>query len=642
MGWSYRYKADDQLYADDEHGPTVFDPGASIGVPGSGNVISVGIPISGQLAQWTDPTHIVGITVIPTSAIPALTGDVTVAAGTNITAYANPVPASKAGLPTGGGPGQVLVKNSGTNFDTGWATGGGDVVAVPTPTVGQLAIWTDAHHVQGVAALPAANFPSITGDIVIVAGALIATYNNAVPPAKAGLPLGGSTGQVLSKVDNTNFNTTWINPPVTGGNVSNSGAPQGGQIALWTDATHISGVNTLPTASGGVPPGGTAGQVLAKNTNANFDSGWTTPAPGGGSPGGTDGQFQYNVAGAFAGVSNIRVVLPGSGTIAAALVGATTGLTLQLVGGTYVENAGVILPNGVHLQGAGMDVTVIQSSLSLSSNKGIIKPGNGSLISHIADLSILGTIAEGGYQAAIGDSTGSSFNIVLRNVRAYATSDSIYTDVNTGDLTAYNCIFESRYDVIGWGFGGTSGKLTLVDCQVIASAGASYLTRHWGIYGDGVIEMYGGRISVTGAYTKNEAFVVGSVGNVFKIHNVVIERGASGAGGGASWDIDNPGGAADFRIQNVVRLDGAALAVNGTVTHIDYAPSGGGGGDLNYVHNQVAPAASWAITHNLAKFPSVSVVDSGLNLIMPDVHYVDNNNLSLSFGASTSGKAYLN
>ena len=162
MGWSYRYKADDQLYADDEHGPTVFDPGASIGVPWSGNVISNGIPLLGQIAMWTDATHIAGVTTIPTSAHPALTGDVTVVAGTTATVYNNPVPTAKAGLPTGGSPGQVLAKSSSADYATGWVAGGGNVVNVPTPTVGQLAVWTDATHIQGATTLPQTNFPAIS------------------------------------------------------------------------------------------------------------------------------------------------------------------------------------------------------------------------------------------------------------------------------------------------------------------------------------------------------------------------------------------------------------------------------------------------------------------------------------------------
>lgn len=67
-----------------------------------------------------------------------------------------------------------------------------------------------------------------------------------------------------------------------------------------------------------------------------------------------------------------------------------------------------------------------------------------------------------------------------------------------------------------------------------------------------------------------------------------------------------------------------------------------GGADLNYVFTQTGPSATWSVTHNLGKFPSVSVVDSGGSLIIPDVLYIDGNSVTVSFGAATSGKAYLN
>jgi microcystin-dependent protein len=68
----------------------------------------------------------------------------------------------------------------------------------------------------------------------------------------------------------------------------------------------------------------------------------------------------------------------------------------------------------------------------------------------------------------------------------------------------------------------------------------------------------------------------------------------------------------------------------------------GTGGDKNYVHNQVPLASTWTVAHMLGKFPTVAVVDSGNSVILPDIAYVDNNNLTLTFGAATSGKAYVN
>ena len=67
-----------------------------------------------------------------------------------------------------------------------------------------------------------------------------------------------------------------------------------------------------------------------------------------------------------------------------------------------------------------------------------------------------------------------------------------------------------------------------------------------------------------------------------------------------------------------------------------------GEGDLNYTHNQTSPSTEWTITHNLGKFPSVSVTDSSGNLWQTEVDYVNQNSLIVRFSAAFSGKAYLN
>ena len=61
-----------------------------------------------------------------------------------------------------------------------------------------------------------------------------------------------------------------------------------------------------------------------------------------------------------------------------------------------------------------------------------------------------------------------------------------------------------------------------------------------------------------------------------------------------------------------------------------------------YVHTQAVPAASWSITHNLGKYPSVSIVDSANSEVIGEVVYNTNNQLTVSFSAAFSGKAYLN
>lgn len=64
--------------------------------------------------------------------------------------------------------------------------------------------------------------------------------------------------------------------------------------------------------------------------------------------------------------------------------------------------------------------------------------------------------------------------------------------------------------------------------------------------------------------------------------------------------------------------------------------------DKHYSHNQVVASNTWNITHNLNKYPAVSIVDSGDNVVVGDVRYIDLNNVTITFTSSFSGKAYLN
>jgi hypothetical protein len=65
-------------------------------------------------------------------------------------------------------------------------------------------------------------------------------------------------------------------------------------------------------------------------------------------------------------------------------------------------------------------------------------------------------------------------------------------------------------------------------------------------------------------------------------------------------------------------------------------------GDLNFIHNQGSASASWSITHNLNKFPSITVIDSANRVVVGAVEYININSLTVTFTASFSGKAYLN
>lgn len=71
-------------------------------------------------------------------------------------------------------------------------------------------------------------------------------------------------------------------------------------------------------------------------------------------------------------------------------------------------------------------------------------------------------------------------------------------------------------------------------------------------------------------------------------------------------------------------------------------PVGDGGADKTYVFSQNVPATTWYVQHNLNKYPSVSIVDSGNNMVIGNVTYIDTNNLTIDFSAAFSGQAYMN
>jgi len=68
--------------------------------------------------------------------------------------------------------------------------------------------------------------------------------------------------------------------------------------------------------------------------------------------------------------------------------------------------------------------------------------------------------------------------------------------------------------------------------------------------------------------------------------------------------------------------------------------------DKTFEFEQVTPSTAWGnngvVTHNLAKFPSITVVDTAGTVVTGQYDYIDNNNVTLTFSAAFAGKAYLN
>lgn len=62
----------------------------------------------------------------------------------------------------------------------------------------------------------------------------------------------------------------------------------------------------------------------------------------------------------------------------------------------------------------------------------------------------------------------------------------------------------------------------------------------------------------------------------------------------------------------------------------------------SYIHVQIDLSKDWIIPHGLGKYPSVTVIDDGDNVVYGDIKYITNNELMVSFNGAFSGKAYLN
>lgn len=79
----------------------------------------------------------------------------------------------------------------------------------------------------------------------------------------------------------------------------------------------------------------------------------------------------------------------------------------------------------------------------------------------------------------------------------------------------------------------------------------------------------------------------------------------------------------DAQNQVVVRLGGAA------------------GNTRRHVHTQASPSTTWVINHTLGGKPSVTVVDSADTMVIGEVTYNSNSQVTVEFTAAFSGYAYL-
>jgi hypothetical protein len=110
----------------------------------------------------------------------------------------------------------------------------------------------------------------------------------------------------------------------------------------------------------------------------------------------------------------------------------------------------------------------------------------------------------------------------------------------------------------------------------------------------------------------------------------------------AQYSIDFITESANYSTLNVTFREGNGSFIADKYYAMSFSPKGQT--DKNYVSPNLNFSAGVAqtITHNLNKFPSVTVVDSGGSHIVGDVQHINENSFTITFTASFQAKVYAN
>lgn len=196
------------------------------------------------------------------------------------------------GLPPGGTTGQVLTKQSSTDYDADWQdpTGGGgtggtvsvEVAYTKTGEPGtdaEVVNIGDTTHVRLEFTIPR-GAPGADG----APGAEGPAGKDGAPgadgeqgpqgPAGPGLPSGGTTGQLIRKSGADDYHTEWFTPDYASQEELNEAS---GRIGEANEA--IQEINNGPVQH---LQGGLTGQILKKTGDADYEYGWTDDTSGGG------------------------------------------------------------------------------------------------------------------------------------------------------------------------------------------------------------------------------------------------------------------------------------------------------------------------------------------------------------------------
>lgn len=251
------------------------------------------------------------------------------------------------------------------------------------------------------------------------------------------------------------------------------------------------------------------------------------------------------------------------GALLSALAAASAGSVIGLSVGVFLLGATdrFSVPDDSVLIGAGMRQTTIKSPAT----ERIIRPGNRS---RLADFKIHST-ATGSVQYAypIGASSGipdAAFtDAVFERLWIVADSDAIVITVAGCSFSAYDCLFETKYDGVFLNAGSNTARLYNCETLVVGPSTVSNPTTGSALRtgnATATLEVYGGRAVATGNGTANYAANCGD--GTLRLYGVSL----SASGTGAAELRRNIG---TLVAAGVSKADGGALVTNGTITYGD-------------------------------------------------------------------------
>lgn len=105
--------------------------------------------------------------------------------------------------------------------------------------------------------------------------------------------------------------------------------------------------------------------------------------------------------------------------------------------------------------------------------------------------------------------------------------------------------------------------------------------------------------------------------------------------------VSTPAATGDYTVAGSAPGSPVLLDDNGKVPQALTYPPSAGQTARSYQHDQTSASTVWQVPHQLGGYPPVVVLDGTGALINAEIHYPDDNNVTVVFGRPETGVAHL-